>query len=66
MARCVRGRLRKEYPRHFEFKLDVGGPMRGAVQEVALVYGFWFRWKDLDAGILASDLSSSEFVWLLL
>ena len=34
-----------EYPRHFEFKLDVGGPMRGAAQEVALVYGFWFGWK---------------------
>ena len=55
-----------EYPRHFEFKLDVGGPMRGAVQEVELVYGFWFGWKALHAGILPSDLSSSEFVCLLL
>ena len=51
MVRCVRGRLRKEYPLHFELKLDVDRPIRRGVQEVALVYVFWFGWKALDFAI---------------
>ena len=66
VVRCARGRLRREYPLNFVFKSDVDGPIRRGVQEVALVYGFWFGWKALKSVIKASGLSSSEFVCPLL